>query len=276
MFFSAGEALAPGGLRPRRQEVRPEPADQRDRQHVHGHREHAGNDAGDEQLADVLLGDDAVDRQHGGRRQHGAERAAGRDHAGGKRLRIAEAAHFRIGHRREGRRRRHRRAADRGEAAAGRDGRDAEPAAQMADKAVGGAEQFAAHAGIADEACPSAGTSGSRRTYSRSPCASRSGRPASAPARSRRDSRSRRRRRGPSPCRPARAAASAQTARRNPRTATASVLMRPTPPSSLWHHGYLPDGRSGGRCGSRSAARRRRRRPRRPRRTARSACACRR
>ena len=149
--LQAAEALAPGGLGSGRQEVRAEPADQRDGDHVHCHREDAGNDAGDEQLSDVLLGDDAVDRKHGRRRQHGAQRAAGRDHAGGEGLRIAEAAHFRIGDRREGRSCRHRRAADRGKAAAGRDGGNAEPAAQMADKAVGGAEQFAAHAGIADE-----------------------------------------------------------------------------------------------------------------------------
>ena len=136
---------------PGRQEAGPEIADQRDGDHVHGHRQQAGNDAGDEQLADVLLGDDAVDREHGRRRQHGAQRAAGRDHAGGEGLRIAEAAHFRIGHGRKRRGGRHRRAADRGKAAAGRDGGDAQPAAQMADKAVGGAEQFAAHAGIADE-----------------------------------------------------------------------------------------------------------------------------
>ena len=76
------------------------------------------------------------------------ERAAGRDHAGRKGLRIAEAAHFRIGHGREGRGGRDRRAADRGKAAAGADGGNAEPAAEMADKAVGGAEQLAAHAGI--------------------------------------------------------------------------------------------------------------------------------
>ena len=91
-------------------------------------------DAGDEQLADVLLGDDAVDREHGRRRQHGAERAAGGDHAGGEALRIAVAPHFRIGDGGERGRGRDRRAADRGKAAAGRDGGDAKPAAQMADE----------------------------------------------------------------------------------------------------------------------------------------------
>ncbi len=151
MSFKPAKRSRPGGGGTLRQEAGAEIADQRDGDHVHGHRQQAGNDAGDEQLADVLLGDDAVDREHGRGRQHRAQRAAGRDHAGGEGLRIAEAAHFRIGHRRERRSRRHRRAADRGKAAAGRDGGDAEPAAQMPDKSVGGAEQVAAHAGIADE-----------------------------------------------------------------------------------------------------------------------------
>ena len=66
------------------QKIRPHLADDHDREHVHRGGENAGNDAGDEQLADVLLGDDAVDREHGGRRQHGAERAAGGDDAGRK------------------------------------------------------------------------------------------------------------------------------------------------------------------------------------------------
>ena len=142
-----GQPLRPGRALARRQEARPRIADQRDGDHVHGDREHARQDAGDEQLADVLLGDQAVDRKHRRRRDHDAERAAGRDHAGRERLRIVEAPHLRIGDPREGRRGRDRRAADRGKAAAGRDGRDAEPAAQMAEEGVGGAEQLAAHAG---------------------------------------------------------------------------------------------------------------------------------
>ena len=145
------QPLRPGRARPGRQKARPRAADDRDRHHVHRGGEHARQDAGDEQLADVLLGDDAVDREHGGRRQHGAERAAGGDHAGRERLRIAVAPHLRIGDGRERRRGRDRRAGDRGEAAAGRDGGDAESAAPMAEKGVGGAEQLAAHAGVGDE-----------------------------------------------------------------------------------------------------------------------------
>ena len=96
----------------------------------------AGHDAGDEQLADVLLGDDAVDGEHGGRRQHGAERAAGRDHAGGEGLRIVVAAHLRVGDGGEGGGGRHRRAGDGREAAAGHDGGDAEPAARWPRKVL--------------------------------------------------------------------------------------------------------------------------------------------
>ena len=126
-----GEPLAPrnGAAPAGRKPGRSRPM-MHDRQHVHRSGEQAGNDAGDEQLADVLLGDDAVDREHRRRRQHGAERAAGGDHAGGERLRIVVAAHLRIGDGREGRGGRDRRAGDRGKAGAGGDGGDAEPAAR--------------------------------------------------------------------------------------------------------------------------------------------------
>ena len=133
------------------QEIRPHLADDHHREHVHRGGEQAGNDAGDEQLADVLLGDDAVDREHGRRRQHGAERAAGGDDAGSKRLRIVVAPHFRIGDGGESRGGGDRRARDRGKAGAGRDGGDAQPALEMAEEGIGGAEQFAAHAGIGHE-----------------------------------------------------------------------------------------------------------------------------
>src|SRR5271169_5629432 len=42
---------------------------------------------------DILLGDEAVDHQHGGRGQHRAQRAADCDDAGRERLRIVEAPH---------------------------------------------------------------------------------------------------------------------------------------------------------------------------------------
>ena len=139
--FSLHGARWPAGRKPGRAI-----ADDRDRDHVHRDGEDARDDAGDEQLADVLLGDQAVDREHRRGRDHDAERAAGRDHAGREALRIAEAAHLRIGDLGEGRGGRDRGAADRREAAAGRDRRDAEPAAQMAEERIGGAEQLAAHA----------------------------------------------------------------------------------------------------------------------------------
>ena len=147
MSRSRFHALGPGMARRLGQEAGAEEGDQVDGGDIHADRDDAGDDAGDEQLADVLLGDQPVDREHGGRRDHDAERAAGGDHAGGEALRIAELAHLRIGHLGEGGGGGDRGAADGGEAAAGSDGRDAETAAQMAEKGIGGAEQFAAHAG---------------------------------------------------------------------------------------------------------------------------------
>ena len=151
MSRSPASALRPGMARGGRKKFRPHAADDHDRDHVHRRGQEAGNDAGDEQLADVLLGDDAVDREHGRRRQHGAERAAGGDHAGGEGLRIVVAAHLRIGDGRERGGGRHRRAGNRGKAGAGGDGGDAEAALEVSDEGVGGAEQFAAHAGIRHE-----------------------------------------------------------------------------------------------------------------------------
>ena len=55
------KTFAPRGLRTGRQKARPEIADQRNRNHVHQHREQARNDSGDKKFADVLLGNDAVD-----------------------------------------------------------------------------------------------------------------------------------------------------------------------------------------------------------------------
>ena len=114
--------------------------------------EHARDDAGDEQLADVLLGDDAVDGEHRRGRQHGAERAAGRDHAGRRRIADSRSAAS------PDRRRVENVAAvatDEPEIAA------KPPQAAMVAmpspprrwprKRVGGAEQLAAHAGIGDK-----------------------------------------------------------------------------------------------------------------------------
>ncbi len=133
------------------QELGPHLADDHDGEHVHRGGEQARNDPGDEQLADVLLGDDAVDRQHGRRRQHGAERAAGGDHAGGERLRVVVAAHFRIGDGGERRRGGDRRARDRRKTRARHDGGNAKPALEMSDERIGGAKQLAAHARVGHE-----------------------------------------------------------------------------------------------------------------------------
>ena len=122
-------------------------ADGGDRQHVHRDREHARKDAGDEQFPDVLLGDEAVDGEHGRGRKDRAERAAGGDHAGGEGLRIIVSPHLGIGDGREGGGGRDGRTADRREAGAGGDRRQTQSAPPVPDETVGGAEQFAAHAG---------------------------------------------------------------------------------------------------------------------------------
>ena len=156
---SSGDQTSPIALMRSRQELRGpagrkpglHSADDRDGDHMHHDREQAGNDAGDEQFADILLGDEAVDHQHGGWRQHRAQRAADRDHAGRERLRIFEAPHLGIGDGGECRGGRDRRAGDRGESAAGGDRRDAEAAAPMPDECIRGAKQLAADAGDRNE-----------------------------------------------------------------------------------------------------------------------------
>ncbi len=110
----------------------------------HG-RDDAGNDAGDEQLADAGLGHDAVDHHDDRRRDQDAERAAGRDRAGGERVAVAVLAHRRIGHLGEGRGGRDRGAADRAEAGAGDDGGHGKPAAPVAEEAVGGVIELVGH-----------------------------------------------------------------------------------------------------------------------------------
>src|SRR5260221_5234165 len=76
------EPLAPRAAPAGREKIRPDEAADGDGGAIHGHREEARENPGDEQLADVLLSDEAVDREHGRGREHGAERAAGGDEAG--------------------------------------------------------------------------------------------------------------------------------------------------------------------------------------------------
>ena len=68
-----------------------------------------------------------------------------------ERVRVAELLHGRIGDLGHGGGGGDRGAADRAEAGAGDDRRHREPAAQMADEGVGGAEQLLRHAGARDE-----------------------------------------------------------------------------------------------------------------------------
>ncbi len=127
------------------------PGDPGDADHQQGRAQQAGQHAGGEELADVRLGDDAVDHHDGGRRNHDAERAAGGDDAGGEVVGVAVALHRRVGdaaHRGSGG---DGRAADGSEARAGDDRGVRQAAAHMADEAVGGAEQLVREPGAGDE-----------------------------------------------------------------------------------------------------------------------------
>ena len=92
------QALGPGFLFTTWQPVGPHPHDDDNREHIHEHGQNAGDDARHEQLANVLLREDGIDRQHRGRWQHGSQGAASCDDAGCERLRITEAAHLGVSH----------------------------------------------------------------------------------------------------------------------------------------------------------------------------------
>src|SRR5690606_41598170 len=71
------ETLPPGGLRPPRQQIGPQRPQEADRNDVEQNGEQPGQDAGDEQLADILLGQDAVEGEDHRRWNHDAQRTAG-------------------------------------------------------------------------------------------------------------------------------------------------------------------------------------------------------
>ncbi len=151
MSRSAAQPLGPGGALGRRAGRRVAPGDPADRGHHQRRAHQARQHAGGEELADVGLGDDAVDDHDRRRRDHDAQRAAGRDDAGGQVGRIAVPLHLRIGHLGHRRRGGDRRAADRAEAGAGDDGGVGQPAAHMADEGEGSAEQLVRQPGTGDE-----------------------------------------------------------------------------------------------------------------------------
>ena len=108
-----------------------QPAPHEDHQAEQQHQHDAGHDAGDEQLTDRGVGDDAVEQQdQAGRDQH-AERAAGGQHAAGQAVVVAQLLHLGQGHAADRERPHHRRAAHRTEAGACRNaavgGRAAHP-----------------------------------------------------------------------------------------------------------------------------------------------------
>ncbi len=111
----------------------------------------AGQHAGDEQLADILLRDDGVDDQRHRGRDHDAERAAGGDRAGGETVAVAVMPHRRDGDLGHGRGGRQRRTADGGKAGAGDHRRERKPAAEAAEAGIGGVVKVAREIGAVDE-----------------------------------------------------------------------------------------------------------------------------
>jgi len=136
-------AFGPGRARAGGSECRIDPCHHQHADGIEHGAENTGNERGDEQLAERLLGQQRIDHQDDARRNQNPERAAGGDGARRELVVIAVAAHFRQRHRRDGGDGGQRRAADRAEAGAGADRGDGQTAAQMADKGVDESEQIA-------------------------------------------------------------------------------------------------------------------------------------
>ena len=145
------EPLAPGGALAARPRGRIGPDDPLHREAQENGGQDARHDAGGEQLADIGLGEHAVDHHDGRGRNENSERAAAGDCPGRQAVRVAEVFHRRIGDLGHGGGGRDRGAADGAEAGAGTDRRHGKAAAQMADAGVGCAEQLLRHAGARDE-----------------------------------------------------------------------------------------------------------------------------
>ena len=124
---------------------RDDPGRESDRQ------QQARSDPGDEQVADALLGQDAVeDQEERGRDQH-AEDARSRDDADGEAWRVAVADHLRHGDLGEDGGRGNGDAGDRGEDRVGPDGSHAQTAPESAEGLVGDVEGVATHSRFRDD-----------------------------------------------------------------------------------------------------------------------------
>jgi hypothetical protein len=128
-------------------EARAKPAQQRDRDDEQRQQQQAGKDAGKEQPADRLFGENRVDDKAGRGRNQDTQRAARSDDAGRELGVIVEAVHLGERHLAHGQGRRNGRARKRGEAAAADHRRRGEAAPNLPDDGVGGIVELAAHAG---------------------------------------------------------------------------------------------------------------------------------
>ena len=140
-------AFGHGGARTGRAKVRAIVREDGDGDDEERRQQQAGEEAGEQQPADRLLGEDAIDDERCARRDENPERAAGRDRAGRKAVIVLVALHLGQADLAHGDRRRDARSRDGGKAGAGHDRRGGKAAAPMADPCIGRAEQRTAHAG---------------------------------------------------------------------------------------------------------------------------------
>ena len=118
--------------------MRAEAGNDPDHGDIKKHRDDAGDNAGDEQVADAFFGQDAVDDQRRRGRNEDAHGAAGGDRAGGETFVVVVAAHGRDGDFSHGCRGGDGRARNGGKAAAGRYCRHGDAAALIAQPSLGG------------------------------------------------------------------------------------------------------------------------------------------
>ena len=122
-----------------------------DRAHIQQGPQQARQHTGNEQLADVGLGHDAVDHEGHAGRNHDAQSPGRCDGTGGQRITVAVAFHLRVGHPRHGGRCGQAAAANGCKTRAGQHGGNGQTASQMSHKTVGGAVKFARDVRLVDQ-----------------------------------------------------------------------------------------------------------------------------
>ena len=145
------QALCPCAALAGRTRLRVSPGVDHDRAHIQQGPQQAGQHSGDEQLADVGLGHDAVDHEGHTGRNHDAQSPGRGDAAGGQRIAVAVALHLGVGHTRHGGRCGQAAATNGRKTRAGQHGGNRQAATQMPHKTVGGAVQLARNVRLVDQ-----------------------------------------------------------------------------------------------------------------------------